>query len=519
MRELSEEEEQWLEVFAKYNPFFDDLLRFFLKNNFLTEKQYEYLEKEIDRAEEDGDSILDKADFRFLKEHAEENEDLREILDIYEEDGFLDDSDFNIFIDIKLELNPDFQKREISTIKSKNKSEKYLLDINKKVCPHCSFLCPSQMKVCLKCGEPLSNVEDQSKQFTPDASQKKHDKYIPKDNIRKNLNLDKIREFLNEEILAKDPISNDLTYVLKLENNKWWIGRTKLILKTIEDFKRGKGNKWIINNPIISIEKLVFHTDPASLTLEYMKKYGWENVQGSSWYENQLDKYIPVKIQNYVNEQKKLKSQDGMKFEDFESLNDNIIQNFEESIYVLKLEKDKWYIGRSNDLESDLKKHKFGKKTSWTKLYKVKSVEEKELGESLRDVTIRYMKKYGWWNVRGYPFRGKGEKWPPEEIKEQFNSVNEEDSEKAVVYILRLENNKWYIGRTYNLARSLKFHKLGSPPWVDIHKFIDVAEIVEDGDQVEITLEYMRKYGWENVRGAHWRNWDLKKPPRVLREK
>ncbi|MFW9950289.1 MAG: hypothetical protein ACFFKA_09235, partial [Candidatus Thorarchaeota archaeon] len=111
---MSEEEEQWLEVFAKYNPFFDDLLKFFSKNNFLTEKQYEQLEEEIGRFEEDRNYILDKADLRFLKEHAEENQDLREILDIYEEDGFLDDSDYNALIDIKLELNPDFKKGEIS---------------------------------------------------------------------------------------------------------------------------------------------------------------------------------------------------------------------------------------------------------------------------------------------------------------------------------------------------------------------------------------------------------------------
>lgn len=59
----------------------------------------------------------------------------------------------------------------------------------------------------------------------------------------------------------------------------------------------------------------------------------------------------------------------------------------------LKLENDKRYVGRSNDLESELKIHKLGKKTSWTKLYIVKSVEEKDLGESLREVTIRYYYK------------------------------------------------------------------------------------------------------------------------------
>jgi len=123
MKDLSEEEEQWLEVFAKYNPFFEALFSFFSKNKFLTEKQYEQLEEEIGRFEEERNYILDKADLRFLKEHVEENEDLREILDIYEEDGFLDDSNYNTLIDIKLELNPDFRKRDLSPIKPENKSE------------------------------------------------------------------------------------------------------------------------------------------------------------------------------------------------------------------------------------------------------------------------------------------------------------------------------------------------------------------------------------------------------------
>ena len=54
MTELSSEEEHWLVVFAKYNPFFDDLLKYYLKNDSLSEKQYESLEKEIEKADTDA---------------------------------------------------------------------------------------------------------------------------------------------------------------------------------------------------------------------------------------------------------------------------------------------------------------------------------------------------------------------------------------------------------------------------------------------------------------------------------
>ena len=50
----------------------------------------------------------------------------------------------------------------------------------------------------------------------------------------------------------------------------------------------------------------------------------------------------------------------------------------------LKLENDKRYVGRSNDLESELKIHKLGKKTSWTKLYKVRAWEKKIMRELKR---------------------------------------------------------------------------------------------------------------------------------------
>ena len=65
-------------------------------------------------------------------------------------------------------------------------------------------------------------------------------------------------------------------------------------------------------------------------------------------------------------------------------------------------------------------------------------------------------------------------------------------------------------GKLGNEGKSLEIHKLGSPPWVDIHKVIDVEETIEEGDLKEITLNYMRKNGWENVRGHTWRQWDMK---------
>jgi len=460
MKDLSEEEEQWLEVFAKYNPFFDDLLQFFFKNAYLSEKQYECLEKEIDRAAEDGNIILDKADFRFLKENAEENEDLRAILKNYEDDGFLDDFDFNTFINIKLELNPDFKKIKISKTKS----------------------------------ERLSEVEGHDKQFTPYTFQKEYEEGTPNDNDVKEINLEKIVEFLNEEFLAKDPNSNYLTYILKLENNKWWIGKTKLILRTIEDFKRSKGNKWIIDNPIVSIEKLVFHTDAASLTLEYIKKYGRENVQGSSLYEN---------LGNDKASEKAV-------------------------VYILRLENNKWWIGKSKNPSTAIAKQKKGRGSVWTGENRVIEIKEIIENGDLTEVILRYMKNYGWENVRGTSFNNFYYVYIPKKIKEYIKSQEggleyfkkkEGQSGPQNVYILRLENGKWYVGKSSNVKRRVKMMKKKGNTWIQMHNIIALEEVRENADLKEVTLEYMRKYGWKNVRGYAWSQWNMKNPPKELRLK
>ena len=63
------------------------------------------------------------------------------------------------------------------------------------------------------------------------------------------------------------------------------------------------------------------------------------------------------------------------------------------------------------------------------------------------------MKRYGWWNVRG--FRWNAKEWPPEELYTQFKDVLDLENPKEIVYVLKLENDKWFIGNTKNLKWSL----------------------------------------------------------------
>jgi len=76
------------------------------------------------------------------------------------------------------------------------------------------------------------------------------------------------------------------------------------------------------------------------------------------------------------------------------------------------------------------------------------------------------------------------------------------------VYVLELENNKYYVGyKDKGIIRAENhFTQGGSSAWTRLHKPIKIISFVDGSKELEksTTLEYMIKYGWKNVRGAGW---------------
>ena len=75
-----------------------------------------------------------------------------------------------------------------------------------------------------------------------------------------------------------------------------------------------------------------------------------------------------------------------------------------ESLYVLQLEDNKWYVGKTTDIKKRFTQHQTGQGSAWTKSYKpVKIVETRRLKDQYDETntTKDYMKKYGIDNVRG----------------------------------------------------------------------------------------------------------------------
>ncbi|QBP32953.1 GIY-YIG endonuclease [Shigella phage Buco] len=103
-----------------------------------------------------------------------------------------------------------------------------------------------------------------------------------------------------------------------------------------------------------------------------------------------------------------------------------------------------------------------------------------------------------------------------------LESLNEYSPGDAVVYVLRLENAKWYAGYTENAQHRLTnhFHNDGSA-WTKLHKPVAIHSITRASKALEstITLDLMREHGWENVRGGAWTGTKLAKAPAALRKR
>ena len=88
-------------------------------------------------------------------------------------------------------------------------------------------------------------------------------------------------------------------YVLKLENNKYFIGHTmdtKNIIKQIENYNID----WIIKHPFIKILKIYNNCDKFDVnkyTKKYMELYGIDNVRGGSYYHVELPDTILTQLE------------------------------------------------------------------------------------------------------------------------------------------------------------------------------------------------------------------------------
>lgn len=75
------------------------------------------------------------------------------------------------------------------------------------------------------------------------------------------------------------------------------------------------------------------------------------------------------------------------------------------------------------------------------------------------------------------------------------------------IYVLKLEEGKFYVGKTNNVGKRYREHLAGykSSSWTRKYKPVKIEEVYEDADSLDedkITVKYMMIHGIDNVRGG-----------------
>jgi len=78
------------------------------------------------------------------------------------------------------------------------------------------------------------------------------------------------------------------------------------------------------------------------------------------------------------------------------------------------------------------------------------------------------------------------------------------------IYIIRLEQNKYFIGEAVNLEKRLKDHSEGKvSQYTNIYRPISIKKIIPDSNPKHLdkyVIKYMEKYGMNMVRGGSFEN-------------
>lgn len=75
-----------------------------------------------------------------------------------------------------------------------------------------------------------------------------------------------------------------------------------------------------------------------------------------------------------------------------------------------------------------------------------------------------------------------------------------------ILYVLKLEGEKYYVGKTSDVKRRFEQHVRGTgAEWTKLHKpvkLLETKKITSEHDENNVTKDLMKKYGMENVRGG-----------------
>lgn len=203
-------------------------------------------------------------------------------------------------------------------------------------------------------------------------------------------------------------------YVLRLENNKYYVGQTKNIKQRFEQHLKGKlSSEWTQLHKPICIHKHkrtpFFNTKDAMefenlTTIWCMKRFGWKNFRGGDFCTLNENKLRLLLALNSDLDKKILP----IKFPQNHKLKRN-----KKYIFILKLRDEKYFIGYTTNIFIAILNEYNGLGNEWTKKYqpeeliKLFSVHENiksSIRELINSFVEKSMREYGFKNVRGGDF-------------------------------------------------------------------------------------------------------------------
>lgn len=99
------------------------------------------------------------------------------------------------------------------------------------------------------------------------------------------------------------------------------------------------------------------------------------------------------------------------------------------------------------------------------------------------------------------------------------NIVDNLDVTQNYIYVLKLVEDRYYVGRTINIYRRMREHfTAGGSIYTRKYKPLKVIEVEEEtttDDERKMTFKYVEKYGWEKVRGSYWCSLEINRLPNL----
>ncbi len=220
-------------------------------------------------------------------------------------------------------------------------------------------------------------------------------------------------------------------YVLKLENDKYYVGQTVNVEERIENHIKGKlSSEWTkINKPIEIIEIIETRFKNLSeamflensITIEFMKKFGWKNVRGGDFCKLNVEQLRFLLCNNSDLGDELLPVLNPKRF----NLNYHGV-----FVFVLKLIMDKYFVGIARNLKLGIIKEYNKKGYKWCEMYEptelisVKNIskhDKEEFRDLVNNEVIQVMKETNWWKVRG------GDYFEPNEVKHRNKVLHNTD--------------------------------------------------------------------------------------------